>query len=227
MIDQYLDLPTFQRGDIVEGVIVSVSSNEILVDIGGKTEGIIASREMERMDPAERESLHAGDAVMAYVVRPEGFDGHVVLSFVRAQMEKDWRLAEKTLQSEEVVRAKVVDANRGGLIVAFGELRGFVPASQLRRDRRERWRGQADGQSDIPWMDRVGREIEARVLEVDRRRNRLILSEQVVERARQMRRREELMGELNEGDVCQGVVRSLCDFGAFIDLGGVDGLLHI
>lgn len=225
MVDQYLSLPTFQRGDIVQGVIVSLSPTEILVDIGGKTEGVVTSRDLDRLDPEFLRGLRVGDEVMAYVVRPEDVDGHVVLSLSRAMQAQDWIQAEKKRRSGETVEVPVLEANRGGLVVGFGQLRGFIPASQLGSSRRPRRRsGQA---RELPWQDAVGTTIWAKVIEVDRARNRLILSERAAEREQRRQERESLLAELQEGDRRRGIVRNICDFGAFVDLGGVDGLVHI
>lgn len=225
MVEQYLSLPTFQRGDIVEGVIVSLSATEILVDIGGKTEGIVTSRDLEHLDPGFLRSLHVGDEVMAYVVRPEDRDGHVILSLSKAQQEQDWIVANRLRRSGEVVEVPVLEANRGGLVVGVGRLRGFIPASQLSPDRHTRRRPTAS--KEVPWQDAVGTTVRAKVLEVDRGRNRLILSERAAEREQRRREREGLLSELREGDRRRGIVRNICDFGVFVDLGGVDGLIHI
>lgn len=225
MVDQYLSLPTFQRGDIVEGVIVSLSPTEILVDIGGKTEGIVTSRDLEHLDPGFLRSLHVGDEVMAYVLRPEDRDGHVILSLSRAQQEQDWVVANRLRRSGETVEVPVLEANRGGLVVGVGRLRGFIPASQLSPDRRGHRRPGAS--REAPWQDAVGTKVRAKVLEVDRARNRLILSERAAEREQRRQEREGLFTELREGDRRRGIVRNICDFGVFVDLGGVDGLIHI
>lgn len=218
MVDQYLSLPTFQRGDIVEGVIVSLSPTEILVDIGGKTEGIVTSRDLEHLDPQFLRSLRLGDEVMAYVVRPEDRDGHVILSLAKAQQEQDWVVANRLRRSGETIEVPVLEANRGGLVVGVGRLRGFIPASQLSPDRRAHRRPGTP--KEVPWQDALGTRVRAKVLEVDRARNRLILSERAAER-------EGLLSELRAGDRRRGCVRNICDFGVFVDLGGVDGLVHI
>jgi small subunit ribosomal protein S1 len=227
LMDQYLNLARVQRGTIVEGVIVSIGATEILVDIGCKTEGIITAREMERWEPDVLSAMRVGDEVLACVVRPEDQDGRVVLSLGRAQTERDWRDAEKKQSSGEVVEVPAVDANRGGLIVSLGGLRGFVPASQLGQDHRSSGRKSAKTDGDMPWKDRIGQTISVKVLEVDRLRNRLIVSERLAERERRKDQRDRLLLELAEGDHRRGVVRSVCDFGAFVDLGGVDGLVHL
>lgn len=225
MVDQYLSLPTFQRGDIVQGVIVSLSPTEILVDIGGKTEGVVTSRDLDRLDAEFLRSLRVGDEVMAYVVRPEDVDGHVVLSLSRAMQAQDWIQAEKKRRTGETLEVPVLEANRGGLVVGFGQLRGFIPASQLGTSRRSKRR---TGQGrELPWQDAVGTTIRAKVIEVDRSRNRLILSERAAEREQRRQEQEALLAELREGDRRRGIVRSICDFGVFVDLGGVDGLVHI
>jgi len=226
MVDQYLDFPSLRRGDIVEGVIVNLSPTEILVDIGGKTEGIITSRDLERVDPEFLGSLQVGDEVAAYVVRPESWEGQVILSLSRAQQERDWKEAEKKRLSGEIIEVPVVDANRGGLIVGFGRLRGFVPVSQLGQGHQIYRRRPATAE-EIPWRELVGQRLKVRLLEVDRERNRLIASERAAETEDRRAQKERLLQELKEGDQRPGVVRSICDFGAFVDLGGADGLVHV
>ncbi|MGQ9586222.1 MAG: 30S ribosomal protein S1 [Anaerolineae bacterium] len=227
MVDQYLSFPTLRRGDIVEGVIVSLDPKEVLVDIGGKTEGVVTSRDLERLDPAFLKSLRVGDEVVAYVVRPEGQDGNVVLSLSRAHQEREWKEVEKKQRSGETIEVPVVDANRGGLIVSLGRLRGFVPASQLGHDHRSPRHRTGKATEEIPWKGIVGETIQVKVLEVDRERNRLIVSEQAAEQEDRRFQKEQLLQELKEGDRRRGIVRSLCDFGAFVDLGGADGLVHL
>jgi small subunit ribosomal protein S1 len=214
----------FQRGDILTAVIVSASPTEILIDIGSKTEGLVSSRELERMGPEAIENLKAGDKVPVYVLNPEDKNGNVILSLSRAQLEKDWQAAQEIFEAGEHFETTVSGYNRGGLIVRLGKVRGFVPASQLVPS----YHTQEEPQSNEEyWARKVGQQLWVKIIELDRRRNRLILSERAATREQRKKQKEKLLDELQEGDVRRGRVSSLCNFGAFIDLGGADGLVHL
>ncbi|MEA3335555.1 MAG: S1 RNA-binding domain-containing protein, partial [Chloroflexota bacterium] len=212
-----------RSGEIRDGVVVSITPSEILVDVGAKSEGFIHNREMERMGKEYRESLNVGDPVVVYVVRPEDRDGNVVLSLSRAQQERDWREAEVFLESGQIFESSVIGFNRGGVICRLGKVRGFIPASQL-VTKPER---PAEGGEEDRWSGLVGENLWLKVVELDRRRNRLILSERLAVRDRRRQKKEELLSELKKGDVRKGRVSSLAKFGAFVDLGGADGLVHV
>jgi len=215
----------FQRGDILEGVIVGASPTEILIDIGSKTEGLVSSRELERMGPEAIERLKVGDEVPVYVLNPEDKNGNVILSLSRAQLEKDWQAAQEIFEAGECFETTVSGYNKGGLIVRLGKVRGFVPASQLAPSYH---RSQEEPQSNEEyWARMVGQQLQLKIIELDRRRNRLILSARAAMREWRRQQKEKLLDELQEGDVCRGRVSSLCNFGAFIDLGGADGLVHL
>jgi small subunit ribosomal protein S1 len=215
----------FQRGDIVKGVIVSASPTEILIDIGSKTEGLVSSRELERMGPEAIERLKMGDEVPAYVLNPEDKNGNVILSLSRAQLEKDWQTAQEMFEVEECFETTVSGYNKGGLIVRLGKVRGFIPASQLAPSYH---RSQEEPQSNEEyWARMVGQQLQLKIIELDRRRNRLILSERAAMREWRKQQKQSLLNELQEGDIRRGRVSSLCNFGAFIDLGGADGLVHL
>jgi len=215
-----------RRGEIREGVIVSVSPSEILIDVGAKTEGVVSSRDMDQMDPETLESLHEGDSVLAFVVRPGDQDKPLVLSLKRAEIEKDWRSAEKIYKAGEPFDAKITGFNKGGLLVHIGQVRGFVPMSLLAKA--PKYRPTAEGsEEESPLACFVGRESRFKIIELDRKRNRLILSERAATRELRAGRKEQLLEELKEGETRRGVVSNLCSFGAFVDLGGADGLIHI
>jgi small subunit ribosomal protein S1 len=216
---------SFQRGDILKGVIVSASPTEILIDIGSKTEGLVSSRELERMGPEAIEGLKAGDEVPIYILNPEDKNGNVILSLSRAQLEKDWEAAQEIFEAGESFEAPVSGYNKGGLIVRLGKVRGFVPASQLVPSSR---RFQEEPQSNEEYRAKmVGQQVRLKIIELDRGRNRLILSERAAMREWRREQKEKLLNELQEGDIRRGRVSSLCKFGAFIDLGGADGLVHL
>ncbi|MBI4322469.1 MAG: DUF2110 family protein [Chloroflexi bacterium] len=213
-----------QRGDVLEGVVVRIDKDGILVDIGTKSEGIIAGNEVQNLGPEALEEIKVGDELLVYVVQPENQNGHVVLSLTRARAEKGWRIVQKQFDDGESVQAEVIDFNRGGLIVNIDGIRGFVPVSQvvgLRRD------GAGEGEIEQKMAAMVGRRLHLKVIEVNRSRNRLILSERGAVQAMRAQRKDQLLTELQEGEIRHGRVTSICDFGAFVDLGGADGLVHL
>ncbi len=213
-----------QRGQIVKGMIAGKSDTEILVDIGAKSEGMITGRELDLLDSSIVNGLQVGDEILVYVLTPEDREGRILLSLRRALEEQDWRDAEEYLKEERSYESKVAGYNKGGLIVPFGKVRGFVPASQVSMDRRRR----SDGETpEERWGHMVGEEILIRVIEVDRGRNRLILSERAAEQEQRTKRRGELLETLEIGQRHSGRVVRLTDFGAFVDLGGADGLVHL
>ncbi len=214
-----------RRGEVREGTIVHLSPSEILIDLGAKSEGIISGKEMERMSKDELEEFEVGDEVLAYVVNPEDKNGNIVLSLSRAQLEKDWRKAEELFESQEMFSGDAAGYNKGGLIVRVGKVRGFVPASQLASARLRQPRD--DKSSEPAWESLVGETLQLKVIEIDRSRNRLILSERAAIREWRKAQKEKLLEELSEGEVRTGEVISLADFGAFVDLGGADGLIHL
>jgi len=216
---------TLKHGQILDGIIVSITPTEILVDVGSKTEGIVPSRELEQLDQEFLSNLNVGDSVPTYVVRPEDRNGNIILSLARAQQELDWRKAERLLETQEIFERTVIGCNRGGLIVDMGRVRGFVPASQLAVEYHEVKPTEAEGANR--WAHLVGKQLLLKVIELDRRRNRLILSERLAMRDWRRQQKERLLKELRKGDVRKGVVTSLTDFGAFVDLGGADGLIHL
>ncbi|MFN2169502.1 MAG: 30S ribosomal protein S1 [Anaerolineae bacterium] len=220
------DALTFRRlktGDIIKGEIVSVSPTEVLVDVGAKSEGLVPAKELERLGREGLEDLTVGDTVAVYVVRAEDRDGNLILSIRRAEEESDWIRAQELFEASEAFQSQVAGFNKGGLIVRLGRLRGFVPASQLG----SRHRGSDKLQPEERWARLVGSDIQVKVIELNRRRKRLILSERAAMRQRREARREELLENLRPGEVRKGVVSSLADFGAFVDLGGADGLVHL
>ena len=219
------DFKTLSRGDVLEGKVVRVSPEEVLIDVGWKYEGTISRRELESMGSAAIEEIKVGDEVLAYVVNPENKDGRIVLSLRQAELEKEWRSLEKLFQSGEIFEGMVTGYNKGGLIVQLGQVRGFVPSSQLvppSPGDKERALTREERRAKM-----VGQQLWLKIIELDRQRNRLILSERAANRIRRKEQKEQLLASLREGDVCRGRVSSLCDFGAFVDLGGADGLIHL
>ncbi|HEX6138946.1 MAG TPA: 30S ribosomal protein S1 [Candidatus Limnocylindria bacterium] len=235
---ELLDLPdnevkSLKHGDVVEGTVVRIDPDEILVDFGGKSEGVVSNRElMSRRGPRDgeetRPELNVGDEVLVYVLQPESPEGHAVLSLRRAGLERKWRAMQERFDAGEIVEARVIDHNKGGLIVDLG-VRGFVPISQIvdfpRRPRDEQPRDAAQEIAE-KLQPFVGRTLRLKILEVNRKANRLILSEKVALYEERREKRDELFSSLQVGQRVTGVVRSIAPFGVFIDLGGIDGLVH-
>ncbi|GAA0618136.1 30S ribosomal protein S1 [Sporichthya brevicatena] len=205
----------FNDGDIVEGVIVKVDRDEVLLDIGYKTEGVIPSRELSikhDVDPSEVVSV--GDEIEALVLQKEDKEGRLILSKKRAQYERAWGTIEKIKEEDGIVTGTVIEVVKGGLILDIG-LRGFLPASlvEMRRVR------------DL--QPYVGKELEAKIIELDKNRNNVVLSRRAWLEQTQSEVRQTFLTTLQKGQVRSGVVSSIVNFGAFVDLGGVDGLVHV
>jgi len=220
--DLNLDQP--KPGDMRTGMIASISDDEILVSIGAKSEGVIPARELEGMSAEERAKLKVGQDIQVYIVSPEGSKGIMQLSYTRSMEDDDWGKAEALLKSKEAYQGKVEGFNKGGLIVAVGRLRGFVPASQVSQTRRMRYKGDTPEQR---WSEMVGETLVARVIEVDRERRRLILSERAAAQESREALKERLLTEIKIGETRKGRVTSLADFGAFVNINGADGLVHL
>src|SRR5690349_14625377 len=205
----------FNDGDIVEGTIVKVDRDEVLLDIGYKTEGVIPSRELSiKHDVDPNEVVKVGDEVEALVLQKEDKEGRLILSKKRAQYERAWGTIEALKEKDEPVKGTVIEVVKGGLILDIG-LRGFLPASlvEMRRVR------------DL--QPYVGRELEAKIIELDKNRNNVVLSRRAWLEQTQSEVRSEFLNQLQKGQVRKGVVSSIVNFGAFVDLGGVDGLVHV
>ncbi len=221
--EQGLSLEFPSQGEIRQGFIATIRDNEILVSIGTKSEGVISGRELEQIPSEERAEFHVGMEIPVFVVAPEDANGNVVLSYLRAREEKDWEVVEALLASNDTYPSKVIGYNKGGLIVPIGGLRGFVPASQISLTRRS-----AGNESpEQRWGKMVGESMNVRVIEVDRERRRLILSERMALQETRETLKDRLLDELTEGTVRTGRVTSLADFGAFVNIEGADGLVHL
>src|SRR5438874_7638997 len=205
----------FNDGDIVEGVIVRVDRDEVLLDIGYKTEGVIPSRELSiKHDVDPHEVVTVGDEVEALVLQKEDKEGRLILSKKRAQYERAWGTIEAKKEADEVVTGTVIEVVKGGLILDIG-LRGFLPASlvDLRRVR------------DLHPF--VGKQLECKIIELDRNRNNVVRSRRKYLEEAQSEGRKDFLQNLHKGDVKKGTISSIVNFGAFVDLGGVDGLIHV
>ena len=210
------------RGDIVVGTVLAVDNQGLIVDIGLKRDGIVPRKDIERLG-ADTSRYHVGDEINVMIVRIEDEDGNLLLSVSQARQSEDWQRAEELMNNDEPWEGVVTDANRGGLIVPFGNLRGFVPASHvvglprgLNEDDRKNY-----------MVNLVGQKVMLKVIEVNWKRRRLVFSQRDAQRERREARKEVLLDKLQEGEVRKGTVSGLRDFGAFVDLGGADGLIHI
>ena len=205
----------FDEGDLVNGTVVKIERDEVLVDIGFKSEGVIPVRELSiRKDANPADLVALGDSIEALVLQKEDKDGRLVLSKKRAEYERAWNRIEEKFKAGEVVTGEVIEVVKGGLILDIG-LRGFLPASlvDLRRVK------------DLDMY--LNTEIEARVIEMDRNRNNVVLSRRVLLEEGRKNERAEILSKLSKGMRLKGTVSSIVDFGAFVDLGGIDGLVHI
>jgi small subunit ribosomal protein S1 len=211
-----------EKGDIRKGVITAITSNEILIDVQSKADGLIAGRELEQINPRNLEEFKVGEEILVYVLEPEDINGHVVLSFTRAQEEQDWEKVEQSLESGDVISTFVEGYNKGGLLVPVGQLRGFVPGSLV-----SVFREGDTGAPEDRWSEAIGKEITLKVIEVDRSRQRLILSERDAIGETREAIKDQLLDNLAVGDRVTGYVSSLADFGAFVNIQGVDGLVHL
>ena len=217
---------SLRRGETVEGTVVRVDEDEVLVDVGMKSEGVIPSRELYT-EGEEAEPLHIGDRALVYVVSPEGSEGHAILSLRRARMERSWRDIEDLYHRGAMIEAPVVEFNKGGLIVDVKGIRGFVPVSQV-LDLRNVARQEGESDETVNTLAAmVGRRLPLKIIEINRSRNRLILSERAAVQEQRTQRKDELLEQLQAGQVRRGLVSNLTSFGAFVDLGGADGLVHV
>jgi small subunit ribosomal protein S1 len=228
LAEQDSDIKSFKHGDVVEGQVVRIDKDEILVDIGAKSEGVVSNRELYGRNAESAPQLAIGDTVLVYVLQPESPEGHVVLSLRRAGLERKWRAMQEQFEAGIIIDAPVIDHNKGGLIVDCG-IRGFVPISQIvdfpRRPQNEQPRDAAQEIAE-KLQPYIGRKLRLKILEVNRKANRLILSEKVALYEERREKRDELFSSLQVGQKVTGNVRSIAPFGIFIDLGGIDGLVH-
>jgi len=212
-----------QQGNIQLGIVIEIGDRGAIVDAGFKRDGIVPPSDLDRLDDETLESIQPGDEIDVVVQRPQDEEGRLILSIYEAMVREDWQKAEKMMEEGQLYEGEVSGYNRGGLLVPFGRIRGFIPASHtvgmprgLQGDeRRERL------------AEMVGDQVGLKIIEVDRHRRRLIFSQRQARRAWQKIQRKRVMEELTEGETVEGTVTGITDFGAFVDLGGADGLIHI
>lgn len=220
-LDQH-DFEAPQVGEIRTGIIVAKTQQGIIIDLGLKRDGIVPVSDLNKLGDEEKESLKVNDEVSVYIADTDAPDS-LIVSIYQAQMYQDWIKAEALMESGDVIQGEVIGYNKGGVIVPYGSLRGFIPSSHLS----ELSRGMNDRQRQQKLAKLRGSVLPIKVIEVDRRRKRLVFSQREAQKEWEEARRAELLEKLNAGDVLTGTVSGLRDFGAFVDLGGADGLVHI
>lgn len=208
---------SLRRGEIVEGIVMGVRPDGILVNIGLKSEGIVPVQEMRSLSPGSANEIKVGDSLLTQVLETETEETPVILSLDKARNEQGWRILERCLGSGELIEARLLGLNRGGAMVDVEGVQGFVPLSHLTSINKNSLDGEID----------AGQTLKLKVLEADRRERRVILSERLALQEWKLQQKERLIKELKQGDVRRGRVTGLSSFGAFVDLGGADGLIHI
>ena len=211
-------------GELVQGLIMRVDHEGILVSIGNKSEGIVSGREMRSLSEEEMSSLKVGMEILTRVLEAEGEDGSIILSVDRAKEEIGWVALEKQFASGEsiTVDGTITGFNRGGALVDVNGLNGFIPVSHLGWSQRG-----PNGVDDEAILQRVGESVRLKIIEVDRSKKRAIFSEKSVIQEERESQKERILQEIQEGDIRKGKISGVSDFGAFVDLGGADGLIHI
>ncbi len=220
--EQY-DITALKADTVVTGTVQKKNSRSLVLDIGAKYEGEIEGREIERLGDSY-EQIEEGQTIEVFIFRTDD-NGQPRISIIRARQEKDWLRAEQLLADKSIVSGKVVDYNRGGVLVAMGLIRGFIPASHLSLESQmlqDKEAGPAERFGPL-----VNMTLQVKVIDIERRRNRLILSEKEAMRELSNQRKEAILEELQVGETREGVVSSLAEFGAFVNIGGADGLIHV
>jgi small subunit ribosomal protein S1 len=209
-----------RRGEVVEGTVMSVERDGLVVDIGFKSEGIVPVQEMHSMGAEPLTKLKPGDPVLVYVVQPETPEGQVALSIDRARGEQGWRTLQERFESGEIFEAEITGYNKGGLLANVEGVNAFIPMSQVVGAKPG-----TDGTN--PLSAQVSRALRLKVIEINRRRNRVILSERAALQEWRAEQKDRLLDELAEGEIRKGIITSIRNFGVFVDLGGADGLVHL
>lgn len=225
-----IEFKALRRGEIVEGTVMRVDSDGLFVNIGHKEEGFVPPNEMRTLTAEEAGQLVEGDTLITFVLRAESADGPI-LSVDRARGEEGWREIQKHMEADEPVDGQIIGFNRGGCILEVENVQGFVPMSQLMTISRDRFQvdetSGEESSSESSNADLIGNTLTVKVLEVNRSRNRAIFSERAAMQEQRDEQKAELIEKLEEGEIRKGKVTGLSNFGAFVDLGGADGLIHI
>lgn len=223
LMDEFQGYRALRGGDTVEGTVMRVSPDSILVDVRAKSEGVIPSHEMQSLGSEGISRMKVGDRILVYVLHGENEEGQVLLSLDRAVGDKGWHILQQRLESGETFEAEVVGANRGGLLVNAEGVHGFVPLSQI-MSAKAKPEGDASVESGLSQL--IGKRLRLKVLEMNRKRNRLILSERAAMQEWRSQQKDRLLAELREGEIRRGKVTGIRNFGIFVDIGGADGLVH-
>lgn len=227
--DSVIEVKQFAQGDVVEGIVVSVTAKEVLLDVGAKSEGVILSDEIGSDDYVK--NLVPGTRALAYVVQAENDQGYIVLSFKRAQKERSWRDAEVSFKDDAILEVEVIEYNKGGLLVDCMGLRGFVPLSHLDRVHFTEDVGKFAAGSEAELKESLevlsGKKLKVKVIEIDQEKNRLVLSEKDAVSTYSEDVRQERFESVKMGDLLNGVVTGVMPFGLFVDMEGLEGLVHI
>lgn len=220
------DVPKFNqpnRGDILPAIVLQISANEVIVDLGVKRDGVVPKDDLDRLPEGYMDTVSEGDEVPVYILNPSDRDGNLLVSINLGLQGQDWVRANQLLENGDLVQAEVIGHNRGGVLVRFGRLEGFVPASHMMGlDLGLQEPERSDAMDDL-----LGEEIGLKVIEVNQSRRRLILSQREAQREWRSQQKERLLDELSVGDLVKGTVTGIRDFGVFVDLGGADGLIHV
>jgi len=220
--EQSEKLRSLKHGDTMDGIILAVHEHELVIDIGAKSEGVVLGRDMHTLTDEERADVVVGATVLVYVMQPEDDQGRVSLSLDRARQERSWRKLQQVADDGVVLETKVINFNKGGLLVNLDGVRGFIPTSQVSGIGRG---NEVQKQADMARM--IGSTVRLKIVEMSRARNRLILSERQANAESRDSRKGALLSEIAVNDVREGTVTSVCDFGIFVDIGGADGLVHL
>lgn len=218
LLDQYAYAEPM-RGQILSATVIAARRDEVIVDVGLKRDAVVRRADLDRLDRSYVESLKPGDEVQVYVMYPDTEDGDLVVSLNKALEREDWRRAQELMETDQVTEGVVIDSNKGGMLVQFGRLVGFIPNSHIESVTPTSREGRVKEIKD----SMVGRVLQLKVIQVEAERNRLIMSERAARRAT----RSERLSELKVGSVVTGRVVNITDFGVFVDIGGVDGMVHI
>ena len=225
-----MEFKSLRRGEIVEGTVMRADPEGIYLDIGHKEEGFIPPNEMRTLESGQLEAINEGDPLIAFVIRPDSQDGPI-LSIDKAKGEEGWRDLQKYMEADETIEGKIIGFNRGGCILEVANVQGFVPMSQLVTISHDNFNQSSEDAGDTEdssaGSEFVGSPLTVKVLEVNRSRNRAIFSERSAMREQREAQKAALIEELHEGEIRKGRVTGISNFGAFVDLGGADGLIHI
>ena len=225
-----MEFKSLRRGEIVEGTVMRADPEGIYLDIGHKEEGFIPPNEMRTLESGQLEAINEGDPLIAFVIRPDSQDGPI-LSIDKAKGEEGWRDLQKYMEADETIEGKIIGFNRGGCILEVANVQGFVPMSQLVTISHDNFNQSSEDAGDTEdssaGSEFVGSPLTVKVLEGNRSRNRAIFSERSAMREQREAQKAALIEELHEGEIRKGKVTGISYFGAFVDLGGADGLIHI